>query len=283
VGVLLLLLTVAPVLAMAAFSPRQSAPPPRSAVAGAEDVPSPEDSPSPSPEPSPSPTDPPAALYTGPRTSGVYYAPPARSYGCPAVPNPPYMSASYFPRLVIPHVGINLELHEGDGNAPPDHVWVAYHYPGTAEPGNVGNTYIYGHAHGNPPNSAPGNMWALHYMHNCDAVYVYTSPTSAFRYQTVTVNTRWPANDTRPLNPTGDDRVTLQTCNAWGDNDPKTIAVALRVDLPPPPPPPSGGGGSSGGGGGAGGGGGSTPSPSPLPVCVIGCGDAQRDPARGAR
>jgi LPXTG-site transpeptidase (sortase) family protein len=163
---------------------------------------------------------------------------------------------------VIPRVNINLELHEGDGNAPPDHVWVVYHYPGTAQPGTVGNAYIYGHAHGNPPNSAPGTFWPIHNMRNCDFVYVYTGPHAAFRYQAVSINTNWPARDTRPLNATNDDRLTLQTCNAWGDNDPKTIVVAMRADPPPPPPPPPSAPPS---------GGGPTPAPSPLP-CLVNCG-----------
>jgi sortase (surface protein transpeptidase) len=159
--------------------------------------------------------------------------------GCPAVPAPPALSASYYPRIVIPRVGINLELHEGDGHGPPDHVWVAFHYPGTAAPGSRGNTYIYAHAHGSPQNSAPGLFWPLHYMKVCDLVEIYTSPTTAYRYQTSDVNLHWPTRDTRPLNPTSDTRVTLQTCNTWNDWDPKTIVVALSLDVTPAHSPAS--------------------------------------------
>ena len=218
----------------------------------------------------------PVALYQGaPSQAGTYAV--SRQYGCQSVPPPP-TQAGPFPRIVIPSVHINLDLREGDGSAPPDHVWVAWHYPGSANPGTVGNSYIYAHGHGTPENSAPGLFYPIHYMHNCDAVYVYTSSTTAYRYQTVNVNRNWPSRDTRPLNPTGDDRVTLQTCNAYGDNDPKTIVVALRVDLAPPPqpaPPPAGnysGGGSSSGSGAAPGGSGPQPSPSPSPItCIIKC------------
>ena len=44
----------------------------------------------------------------------------------------------------IPALDIALPVHEGDGS---DHIpdWVALHYPGTAEPGEPGNSYLYAH------------------------------------------------------------------------------------------------------------------------------------------
>lgn len=282
-----LVLTV-PVLALAPHTPAR--PSAGTVARAAEPTPSVEPSVVPSDEPSAAPTEG-APLYAyspGSRGGGTVAA--YRAPGCAPVGPAPARNDGYYPRVVIPAVGINVEIHEGDGNSPPDHQWVAWHYPGSAQPGEVGNAYIYAHAHGSPPNSAPGLFWPLHYMHNCDAVYVYTSPTTAFRYQAASVQKNWPSNDTRPLNPTNDDRVTLQTCNAWGDNDPKTIVVALRVDVPPPPAPApkasqGGSGGSGGSGGGGGPGGGPTPPPAPTPVvpCVLNCGTSAGESARGAR
>jgi sortase (surface protein transpeptidase) len=181
--------------------------------------------------------------------------------GCGAVPVPGALNASYFPRVVIPAVGINVEIHQGDGGTPPDHVWVAWLYPGLSQPGQAGNSYVYAHAHGQPQGSAPGLFWPLHYMHPCDSVYVYTSPTNVLRYQAVTVDRSHPGTDGSPLQQTSDERVTLQTCNDWAPNGPKTIVVAERyLDTPPPAAPvQAGGGGSPSGGGGA-------PPPSPQPA-----------------
>ena len=117
-----------------------------------------------------------------------------------------------------------------------------------------------------------GLFWPLHYMHMCDAVYIMNSPTDVLRYQAASLNFNWPARDTRPFHQTGDERLTLQTCNGWGDYDPKTIIVAERVGgAPPPAPAPtaSSGGGSGGSGGGGGGAPQPEPSPSPSPPPVL--------------
>jgi sortase (surface protein transpeptidase) len=165
---------------------------------------------------------------------------------------------------VIPRVGINLEIHPGDGGTPPDHVWVAWLYPGLSNPGEAGNTYIYAHAHGEPQGSAPGLFWPLHYMHPCDAVYVYSSATNVIRYQTVSVDRHY-SGDGSSLAQTPDERLTLQTCNDWNPHGQKTIVVAERyVDPAPAPaarqPTPSGGGD----------GGGPSPQPQPSPTPLIG-------------
>jgi hypothetical protein len=175
-----LMLTV-PVLALA---PHTTVPRPRNATEASAAEPTPSVEPSVVPSDSPSPD---AAAGTAPlyayspgsgRPAGALAA--YRAPGCPTVGPAPARNDGYYPRVVIPAVGINVEIHEGDGNSPPDHQWVAWHYPGSAQPGQVGNAYIYGHAHGSPPNSASGLFWPLHYMHVCDAVFIYTSPTTAF-------------------------------------------------------------------------------------------------------
>src|SRR5258708_18587947 len=151
----------------ASFSP--SAPTGR--VQAAQQAPaSPEASPSPSPDASPSPDG--AAAPGG----SVYSAPAYHAPGCGAIPVPGPLNASYYPRVVIPHVGINVEVHPGNAATPPDNDWVAWLYPGLSQPGQTGNSYVYGHAHGQPPGSAPGLFWPLPYMHVCYARYLYTSP-----------------------------------------------------------------------------------------------------------
>jgi LPXTG-site transpeptidase (sortase) family protein len=46
--------------------------------------------------------------------------------------------------IEIPDLKIALPIKDGDGsNNIPD--WVALHYPGTAEPGQTGNSYLYAH------------------------------------------------------------------------------------------------------------------------------------------
>ena len=213
---------VAAIIAVNAF-PAPAAPRQQSFRAS---VPSPE----PSPEPSPSPDATAPPVDNGPPLEVVRGGLKSRgaARGCPAVPAVGPMTASYFPRVYIPKVGINLEIHPGDGNTPPDHNWVAWFYPGMSHPGERGNTYVYAHAHGNPQGSAPGLFWPIHYMHPCDAVYIYTSPTQVYRYQAVVIDRNHSGYDDSPLNQTTDERVTLQTCNDWAAHGPKTIVVAQR-------------------------------------------------------
>jgi sortase (surface protein transpeptidase) len=46
--------------------------------------------------------------------------------------------------IEVPALGIALPIRAGDGSDNiPD--WVALHYPGTADPGNAGNSYLYAH------------------------------------------------------------------------------------------------------------------------------------------
>jgi LPXTG-site transpeptidase (sortase) family protein len=231
-------------------------------------------SPDPSPSPSPSPDATPAsdsATTIEPVANGRGY----RAAGCGPIPTPGPLGATYYPRIVIPRVGINLEIHPGDGGTPPENNWVAWFYPGLSHPGEAGNSYVYAHAHGQPQSSAPGLFWPLHYMHSCDAIYVYNSATSVFRYQTVSVDLHHSGWDDSSLEQTSDERLTLQTCNDWNPHGTKTIVVAERyADTPAPAPPAarqSAPGGASGGGSGAGSGGGApSPQPQPSPSPIIG-------------
>ena len=165
---------------------------------------------------------------------GYYQVGPPRA--CGAIAAPAYAPGPY-PRIVVPRVGINVEIGEGDASTPPEGVWKAWHLRDTPQPGTAGNAFIYAHAHGTPRGSASGLFYPIHYLHVCDAIYVYMGPGRVFRYQVSAVNLRWPSGNDSPLVNTPDERITLQTCNTWNRKDPKVIIVAERVDLPPPPPP----------------------------------------------
>lgn len=148
------------------------------------------------------------------------------------------LTASYYPRVVIPHVGINVEIHTGDGGTPrTTSGWRGY-TPAFRTLARPTNSYLYAHAHGQPQGSASGLFWPLHYMHPWDAVYVYPSATDVIRYQAVTVDRQHSGSDDSPLRQTTDEWVTLQTCNDWAPSGPKTIVVAERYVDPPPPAPP---------------------------------------------
>ena len=176
-----------------------------------------------------------------PQVPDVQPAEPARLVGsdgalpnCAAADEAPPLSSGVYPRIVIPRVGINVPVYDGRVDSRgvvvvPDGLWVGWFFPGLSKPGEAGNTYIYAHAHGSPAGSAPGLFWPLHYMHDCDMVYVYTDPGRALRYQVNSVNLHWPGWDGSILSQTADERVTLQTCNDWAPLGPKTIVTALRL------------------------------------------------------
>lgn len=77
----------------------------------------------------------PALLLEGPPIS-AYAATHTASGSLPAVRTGLWIE--------IPSLDIALPVRAGDGsNNIPD--WVALHYPGTPDPGNVGNSYLYAH------------------------------------------------------------------------------------------------------------------------------------------
>ena len=180
----------------------------------------------PSPDPSPTPG-------AGLGTSLEF-----RPRDCSHVGPPPVLHTNTFPRIVIPAVGINLDIREGNGGTPPEGAWVAWFYPGLDQPGKAGNTYVYAHAHGNPVGSATGLFWPLHYVSQCDAIYLYTAPDVAYRYMTTVVDLYHSGYDTSVLSQTADERITLQTCNDWSPHGRKTIIVARRYTDPHPTPSP---------------------------------------------
>jgi len=133
---------------------------------------------------------------------------------------------SGYPRIKIDKVGINLLLVKGDGKTPPVK-YEAFTYPGAdhllgvSNPGS-GNSYVYAHAR-------PGMFWNLHNLHIGDTITIDFGSGKTIQYRVSQLHTSVDWRDLRWTYPTTDDRLTLQTCNGWRDQDPRFIVVALRV------------------------------------------------------
>jgi len=126
-----------------------------------------------------------------------------------------------YPRLYSTTLDIDLAIKPGDGKAPPP-LPIAYEYPNTAPLGQAGNTYLYAH-------DRRGMFLGLHHAKVGDVVIVETAPGTKLYYQITEIhaNVRW--NDFEWLRPSGDNRITLQTCNYSGDYDPRFVVVAKSI------------------------------------------------------
>ena len=131
-----------------------------------------------------------------------------------------------YPRLKASRVGIDLLLVKGDGKTPPAK-FRAFTYPGadyllTGDEVGGGNSYVYGHARN-------GMFWNLHYLRIGDVVEVDYGGSKVLRYRVSELHRSVDWKDLEWLQPTSDDRLTLQTCNGWRDEDPRFIVVARRI------------------------------------------------------
>ena len=130
-----------------------------------------------------------------------------------------------YPRIRADRVGVDLLLVKGDGKNPPVK-YEAFTYPGadyllSDHPGG-GNSYVYAHAR-------TGMFWNLHNMSIGDVVTVDYGAGKVLRYRVSEIHSRVKWTDLEWLQPTTDDRLTLQTCNGWKDDDPRFVVVALRI------------------------------------------------------
>jgi LPXTG-site transpeptidase (sortase) family protein len=129
------------------------------------------------------------------------------------------------PRIKVARLGIDLRLVKGDGRTPPVR-YEAFTYPGadhllSGTPGG-GNSYVYAHAR-------KGMFGRLHDLHVGDVVEVDYGGARVLRYAVTEIHPGVNWRDLSWLQPTSDDRLTLQTCNGWQDADPRFIVVALRI------------------------------------------------------
>ena len=130
-----------------------------------------------------------------------------------------------YPRIRISRVKVDLLLVKGDGKTPPVK-YEAFTYPNAdhliAQKGTPGNTYVYAHARN-------GMFWELHDLNPGDTIEIDYGGgnVSKYRVSEIHKNVNW--KDFSWLQPTSDDRLTLQTCNGWRDEDPRFIVVAHKV------------------------------------------------------
>jgi hypothetical protein len=168
-------------------------------------------------------------------------APPRASLGGPAhppmiradepvgagVPAPTPTPAPYVPldglRILIPALGINLKIVEGDGAEP--HYGFADHYPGMKWPGQGGRSFIYAHAQPGMFGPLLGNGYAS----VGDEVDIQQPDGSQLRYKIDRYTNKWPVTDTSILAPTNHEELILYTCTSWTYADPKIVAWAEPI------------------------------------------------------
>jgi LPXTG-site transpeptidase (sortase) family protein len=129
-------------------------------------------------------------------------------------------------RISVPRLGIDLPLALGDiqrdvqlGETPEN---VALLFPTTNVPGSGGNSYIYAHAR----NAMFLQLWNVKLG---DQVRVIAADGTHFDYAVTEIIPRVDPADISWLDPTGPERITLQTSTGPNSGYPRFIAVADRV------------------------------------------------------
>jgi LPXTG-site transpeptidase (sortase) family protein len=126
-------------------------------------------------------------------------------------------------RIEMPRLGIDLPIAEGDIERDvviqktPENF--AFHFPGTAIPGTIGNSYIYAHAR-------QGMFLSLWNARIGDQVSITTPAGVALKFVVTEVHPRVPPADTSWLQPSGDERLTLQTSTGPNREDPRFVVIA---------------------------------------------------------
>lgn len=123
----------------------------------------------------------------------------------------------------MPRLGINLPIAEGDverdvvvQKTPENY---AFHFPGTAIPGTTGNAYIYAHAR-------QGMFLSLWNARVGDHVSITTPGGVELKFVVTEVHPRVPPADTSWLQPSADERLTLQTSTGPNSGDPRFVVIA---------------------------------------------------------
>jgi len=147
------------------------------------------------------------------------YAPSPEAPGSAIRPIPP----GY--RVSVPRLGIDLPVAEGDlardvqAQATPE--GFAFHLPGSALPGERGNTYLYAHARS-------GMFLALWDARVGDTVIVASPDGATLRYVITEVRPRVPSSEVSVAAATDDERLTLQTSTGPNADDPRFVVIAHR-------------------------------------------------------
>lgn len=127
-------------------------------------------------------------------------------------------------RVLMPRLRIDLPIKEGDvardidNQQTPEHA--AFHLPGTRIPGEGSNSYIYAHARA-------GMFLALWDAREGDEVIIVTPTGAQLRYAVSEVHSRIPPTETKWVQPTPTERITLQTSTGPNPQDPRFVIVAI--------------------------------------------------------
>ena len=159
-----------------------------------------------------------AAVTASPLASPTTLGPSASPTATPAPTIPP----GY--RIKIARLAIDLPIAEGDierdtvQQQTPDNF--AFHFPGTAIPGDGGNSYIYAHAR-------RGMFLSLWSARVGDEVTIVASDGRERRYVVSEVHPRVEPADVSWAQPTTTERLTLQTSTGPNPGDPRFVVIAL--------------------------------------------------------
>jgi sortase (surface protein transpeptidase) len=160
----------------------------------------------------------PSASGTAPETA----LPVASAWSTPQVSATPGPIPDGY-RIRLPRLRIDLPIAEGDierdvvVQKTPENF--AFHFPGTAIPGTVGNSYIYAHARA-------GMFIELWKAQPGDEVTITTPAGSELKFVVTEVHPKVPAGDTSWLLPSTGERLTLQTSTGPNRDDPRFVVIA---------------------------------------------------------
>ncbi|MHB8630729.1 MAG: sortase [Candidatus Limnocylindria bacterium] len=132
-------------------------------------------------------------------------------------------------RIQIPRLGIDLPIAEGDVTRDIDlqktPEGFAFHLPGTSIPGLGGNTYLYAHAR-------TGMFLTLWNARPGDQVFISTPDLRVLKYVITEIHPRVAPTDTSWIQPTAEQRLTLQTSTGPNPTDPRFVAIAVPEPSP---------------------------------------------------
>jgi len=126
-------------------------------------------------------------------------------------------------RIQIPRLGIDLPIAEGDlyrdtvEQQTPENF--AFHFPGTAIPGTIGNSYLYAHAR-------RGMFLTLWNASLGDHVTITTPAGVELEFKVTAIPGKVAPEDTSWLGPSSDERLTLQTSTGPNREDPRFVVIA---------------------------------------------------------
>jgi len=160
-----------------------------------------------------------AAVTTSPVPNPT--ATPSATASPSATPVPP-IPVGY--RIKIPRLAIDLPIVEGDiardavrQETPDD---FAFHLPGSALPGDGGNSYLYAHAR-------RGMFLTLWSAREGDEVWIISPDARELRYVVSEVHWRVDPTDVSWTAPTNAERLTLQTSTGPNPGDARFVVIAL--------------------------------------------------------